>query len=131
MASLRGAADGPTIVGPLLSSPVVLATAAEKSAAGARYGAAAVEMEGAAMARYATQHGIPFLPVRAILDPLELSLGDLPPGIGTSWSARARLVAAPSLWPKLRTLHAHARTAADVLDRVTSRLLADLATRSG
>ena len=40
-------------------------------------GAAAVEMEAAPVARYATRRGIPFLPVRAVLDPMELSLADL------------------------------------------------------
>ncbi len=128
VAMLREAADGPRVTGSLLSSPTVLTTCAEKAAAGERYDAAAVEMEGAALARYAARHDIPFLPIRAILDPMELSLPALPPEIGTSWSARARLVAAPALWPKLRLLHAHAAKASDVLGRVSRRLFAALAT---
>jgi len=127
VSSLRHAAKGPTIEGPLLSSPIVLSTPAEKAAAGARYGAAAVEMEGAALVRYAEDHGIPFLPVRAVLDPMELSLDDLPSGIASSWSARARLLAAPGLWPTLRLLRANAAAAATVLGPVCKRVLAGLA----
>lgn len=126
VASLRNAAKGPMIEGPLLSSPVVLSTATAKAAAGESYGAVAVEMEAAALARYSGQHGIPFLPVRAVLDPMELSLGDLPAGIETSWAARARVVMAPSLWPRLRLLREHAVRATDVLGGVCRPLLRTL-----
>ena len=60
-------------VGPVLCSPRVLATIAEKRAAAAR-GNVAVEMEGAPIAACAAQAGVPFVSVRAILDTAETEL---------------------------------------------------------
>lgn len=59
--------------GHVLSSPRILAGAAEKRAAAAA-GAVAVEMEGAALARVAAERGIPFASVRSILDGAETPL---------------------------------------------------------
>lgn len=59
--------------GPVLCSPHVLATALDKRAAAAR-GPIAVEMEGAPIAAYAAQTGIPFVSVRAILDTADTEL---------------------------------------------------------
>jgi nucleoside phosphorylase len=61
------------VTGPVLCSPVVLASAAAKAAAAAR-GPIAVEMEGAPIAAAAAAAGIPFVSVRAILDTAETEL---------------------------------------------------------
>jgi len=57
-----------SIVGPVLCSPQVLASAAAKRAAAISTGSVAVEMEGAAIAAFAQKAGVPFASVRAILD---------------------------------------------------------------
>jgi adenosylhomocysteine nucleosidase len=59
--------------GPVLCSPHVLATAADKRSAAAR-GPIAVEMEGAPIAAYAAQAGTAFVSVRAILDAADTEL---------------------------------------------------------
>ena len=60
-------------LGCFLSAARVLATAEEKRAAAAG-GAIAVEMESAAIARVAAEHGIAFAAARSILDPAETRL---------------------------------------------------------
>ncbi len=55
-----------------VGSPVV--TRAQRHALAESSGAAAVDMETAAVARIAQQHGVPCAAVRAIADPLELEL---------------------------------------------------------
>jgi adenosylhomocysteine nucleosidase len=59
--------------GTIVSSPTILATPAEKTAA-AHDGALAVDMEGAAIAAVAAASGIPFGAVRSILDRADLEL---------------------------------------------------------
>jgi len=59
--------------GPVLTSPAVLATGAEKRAAAAR-GCIAVEMEGVPIAAAAAHAGVPIVSVRAILDPADTEL---------------------------------------------------------
>lgn len=66
-------------IGPLLCSPHVLATAAAKREAAASTGTVAVEMEGAAIAAFAHDAGMPFAAVRAILDSAET---ELPSAVG-------------------------------------------------
>ena len=106
--------------GAIFSSPVVLATAAAKEEAARNHGAVAVEMEAAALAGYATQHGVPFVALRAILDPVNLSLEGLPKNLDTSWAVRARLFATPATWPLLVALRRHATTAAITLGKVAA-----------
>jgi nucleoside phosphorylase len=113
-AALRGA---------LLSSPVVLATPAQKQQAARHYGAVAVEMEAAALAGYAADRGIDFLALRVILDPVDLSLASLPKNLGTSWAARARLVGMPATWPLLLLLRRHATAAGTTLRKIASAIL--------
>jgi hypothetical protein len=60
--------------GPLFTSPVPLATLPQKLDARRRWGATAVEMEGAGVACVARDHGVPFAAARSILDPLLLDL---------------------------------------------------------
>jgi adenosylhomocysteine nucleosidase len=63
-----------TVVGPLLCSAHVLATVEAKRAAAAGTGSVAVEMEGAALAAFAQETGVPFIAVRAVLDSAETEL---------------------------------------------------------
>ena len=65
---------GPT-PGALFGDGAILATAAAKAAMHARTGAAAVDLESAAVARAAARHGLPFAVLRAVCDP---AMRDLP-----------------------------------------------------
>ncbi len=58
----------PVWTGALVESAVVVATAAEKRALAERTGAASADMESAAHARAAGEHGLPYVAVRSILD---------------------------------------------------------------
>jgi len=109
--------------GPLLSSPIVLATPAAKEQAARHYGAVAVEMEAAALAGYAADHGIAFLALRVILDPVDLSLAGLPKNLDTSWAARARLFGMPATWPLLLLLRRHVTAAGMILRKVSAAVL--------
>lgn len=60
--------EATVIEGPLASAAVPLATAAEKHVLGRQSGAVAADMESAAIAAVATDYGVPFLIVRAIVD---------------------------------------------------------------
>ncbi|HSB07130.1 MAG TPA: purine phosphorylase [Thermodesulfobacteriota bacterium] len=55
--------------GPLVESPEVLTSSAEKTALFKRTGAVAVDMESAAVAAVAHDSGVPFVAIRAIVDP--------------------------------------------------------------
>jgi hypothetical protein len=107
------------IVAPVLTSPRVLERAAEKRAVAAG-GAAAVEMEAAPLARWATEQGVPFRHVRVVLDPLG---SDLPPEELHDHNARGdesggytwRAVLRPRTWPALWRLLQQVRQARRVL----------------
>ncbi len=58
----------------LVSVTAPVANAADKRALAQRFGAAAVDMEAAAVAAVAAEQDIPFAVLRAIADPLELAL---------------------------------------------------------
>lgn len=58
----------PVSAGNLLSSPHAIATPADKAAAFRNTGAAAVDMESAAVAEIAAQRNLPFIAVRVIVD---------------------------------------------------------------
>jgi nucleoside phosphorylase len=113
--------------GTLLSSPIVLAAVSAKSDAGRTHRAVAVEMEAAPLAEHARTTGIDFLPLRVILDPIDLSLEGLPPGIGSSWLARTRLLARPGVWPTIVALRSHAAAATAMLTHMSRVLLPALA----
>jgi len=125
-ASLPHALHRGSVRGRLLSSPVVLATPAAKAAAGARARAVAVEMETAALAALATERGAGLLPLRAILDPVDLSLAMLPPGLESSWRSRARAAARPRSWPLLAILRRDAKRSAAALRAVAAAVLPSL-----
>lgn len=121
-ARLPGAAAARALDGPLLSSPVVLASPDEKRAAATRFQAVAVEMEAAGLIGPAAARDTRVLPLRVILDPVDLSLADLPANLETSWAARARLLARPDLWSRVvglaRTVPAAGRVLTEALAAV-------------
>jgi nucleoside phosphorylase len=111
------------VQGALLSSALVVATPAEKEQAARHFGAVAVEMEAAALAAIATGRGIGFLPLRAILDPADLSLAGLPENLDRSWAARVSLVGMPATWPLLVRLRHHLGAAGATLTRAATAVL--------
>jgi len=115
--ALTDALGGEPRIGVVLSSPVVVAGVAGKRAAFDRHAALAVEMEAAVLAEAAESRGVPFVALRIVLDPADLSLEALPPNLESSWVARARLATTPTAWPLLGTLRRHAATAATELTR--------------
>lgn len=70
--ALEGA--GEVCAATLLTTDRPVATAAHKRALATRTGAVAADMESAAVAAVAHEHDMPFLTVRAIADPAEVSL---------------------------------------------------------
>lgn len=109
--------------GPLLSSPVVVASPDAKRAAAARFGAVAVEMEAVALLDVARERGAPVLVLRAILDTVDVSLEGLPPDLDSSWRARAQLLGRPGAWPGVLTLTRHIPHVARTLTQVAASVL--------
>ena len=109
--------------GPVLCSPHVLATVAEKRAAAAR-GAIAVEMEGAALAAHAAQARLPFVSVRAILDGADTELPhagtviDPQSGAVKPWALATYLATHPGTLPALLAMPHLRRAAESSLDRL-------------
>jgi len=95
---LLGSLDGhvPSATGVLLTSDVAVASAAHKARLFHATGAVAVDMESAAVAAVAADHGLPFLALRVILDGAHDSL---PAGIMRAFDPAAP--ARPRLWPLL------------------------------
>lgn len=60
--------------GDLVEAGDVLATPGQKAAFGTRHGAAAVDMESAAVLRIAADRGLPAVAVRVVLDPVHMDL---------------------------------------------------------
>jgi len=114
------------LAGTLLSSPVVVASVAEKRAAALRCDAVAVEMEAAAVIAYAAERGADVLPLRVILDTADVSLVGLPPDLDASWRARARLAARPALWGRALALARHVPHVAAVLGQTLAAVLPQL-----
>jgi hypothetical protein len=126
LAEAAARAGVPTAPGALFSSDCILRLPEDKRAAAARLEAAAVEMEARVLVEHAAASGARFLPMRVVLDPVELSLADLPPGLDRI-GPRVRAVASPGLWPLLAVLRRHAATAAAALTTVARVLLPGLA----
>jgi adenosylhomocysteine nucleosidase len=114
--------------GTLVSVPEVLASPLAKRTAAESCGAAAVDMESAAIAAVASHAGIPFIAVRVVAD---ASTDSLPHDIG-KWidaSGRRRLrpllgtVVAPGEWPTLLRLASRQRAARRTLDGVARHLV--------
>ena len=89
----------PLVSGALLTSEMAVAAAALKARLFEDTGAAAVDMESAAVAEVAAELGLPFLALRVILDTARDSL---PESVVRSFQAPAAGAARPRLWPLLR-----------------------------
>jgi adenosylhomocysteine nucleosidase len=114
----------------LLDAPDVVATAAAKATLFAATEAAAVDLESGAVARVATEHGLPFAVLRAICDPAER---DLPPAAlialdrhGAIGLARVlgSVLAHPTQLPALLALAADAAAARGALRDAVARIRA-------
>lgn len=88
---------GPT-PGAVYGGGAILATAAEKSALHARTPAVAVDLESAAVAHAARQHGLPFAVLRAVCDPAGR---DLPRAALVALDGAGRVGAARVAWAVL------------------------------
>jgi nucleoside phosphorylase len=122
-ARVPSAAAARLLDGALFSSDVILASPEEKRTAGVRFEAVAVEMEAAGLIDAAADRGASVVPLRVVLDGVDVSLADLPPNLDTSWAARAQLLARPDLWGRVLAL---ARTVPEVARVLTATLAAVL-----
>lgn len=112
---------------PLFTGDRVLVTPAEKAALAARTGAAAVDMESAAIARAAAEAGIPCVVLRVVADGPD---DRLPDGVEALVTAEGRtrfaglpvFLASPGRLKRLLTLAARSRQAREVLASVVARL---------
>jgi adenosylhomocysteine nucleosidase len=124
--------------GDLLTVPAALDSPAAKAAAATALGAAAVDMESAAIAAVAARFGVPFVVLRVVVD----AQRDALPVGAEAWidehgnrraAAAFGAVASPREWPALWRLARRYRTAHRVLQRLarsvaTQHLLDDAAT---
>jgi adenosylhomocysteine nucleosidase len=99
-----------------------VADAEQKLKLGKAYGADAVDMEAAAVARGASAHGIPFVAVKAISDEVGFEMPSLDKFIGSDGqfrSGRFAMFAAmrPWFWPRVMRLRANAQKASKALCR--------------
>ena len=121
-------ADIPVVDGPLLSSPRVLLSSQEKAHHGRQAQAVAVEMESGVHAAFAQARGLPFLPLRVILDPLGMSLPAVtglttPEGDIRPLKAASRVLTHPRSLPVLFALGRVRATAAQAITRLCRALL--------
>jgi adenosylhomocysteine nucleosidase len=103
----------------LVSAPAI-ASVREKRRLYEAYGASAVDMEAAAVARMARAHGLPFRAVKAISDDAGFELEELGrfathDGQFREGAFAAYSVARPRLWPKLVQLAGNSKKAVEAL----------------
>jgi adenosylhomocysteine nucleosidase len=104
---------------PIVTVEAVATTPHEKGALGAAHGAAGIDMESVAVARAASERGVPYLVVRAVLDPLDCAVPDFADALDDEGEASGpkfaeHLLHAPRdllALPKLGYFAAQARTA--------------------
>lgn len=105
----------------ILVSSYSVSTAEQKRKLAAAYGAQAVDMEGAAVARAAKAHGIGFVSVKAISDELSFDMPDLNPFVRNGEFQTARFVAhaivRPHLWGIALRMAKNSSKAAGTLSR--------------
>lgn len=120
--------------GPLVESNAVVRTAAEKRALATRTGAIATDMESAAQARSAREHGLPLVAIRAIADTAST---DVPWSVlkaldegGHFPAARvlARALLRPQDWTAIMRLGLQFGAAYRTLKRAAAPVLASVAT---
>ena len=114
--------------GPLFSSPRVLLSSQEKAHYGRLTQAIAVEMESGVHAAFAQARGLPFLPLRVILDPLGMSLPALtglttPEGDIRPLKAASLMLTQPGSLPVLFALGRSRTIAAQTITRLCRVLL--------
>lgn len=114
--------------GPLLSSPRALLSSQEKAYHGRRTRAVAVEMESGVHAAFAQARGLPFLPLRVILDPLGMSLPAVkglttPEGDIRPLKAASQVLTHPRSLPVLLALGRVRATVAQTITRLCQALL--------
>jgi adenosylhomocysteine nucleosidase len=91
----------------LVESDAIMKTAAEKRALAKRTQAAATDMESAAQARLAQEHGIPFIAIRAIVDTVSTEIPENvlkaldPQGNISVWKLLASSYLVPADWMKI------------------------------
>lgn len=116
---------------PLLTVTCLVASAADKRRLARQFGAAAVDMESAAIAMVAGEARVPFLAVRAIADPASTSLPN--PLVRATDAAGEvkvgtllrRALLEPRAWPSLLQLARHFHTALRTLSAVATQLESD------
>jgi adenosylhomocysteine nucleosidase len=116
----------------LLTVDRVATTAADKRSLAAAFGAIALDMESAAVAAVAREHGVPFLAVRAIADPEDFAL---PAAVLKATDARGivrrsvllgHLLLHPSELSSLLRLASHFRAALGALRHAADALGPDM-----
>ncbi|MGB7946596.1 MAG: phosphorylase [Candidatus Binatia bacterium] len=123
-------ADHPVIAAPLVESDKILKTSAEKKALATRTQAAATDMESAAQARLAQEHGLPFIAIRAIVDTVSTNIPENvlkaldSQGDVTVWKLITSIPLMPADWLKLIQLGIQFNAAQRTLKR-TSKLVLD------
>jgi len=124
------AADRPVLAAPLVESETILKTSEEKRALATRTQAAATDMESAAHARLAQEHGLPFIAIRAIVDSVST---DIPEHVLKAldsqgdvrlWKLIASIALIPQDWLKLIQLGIQFNAARRTL-KSTSKLVLD------
>ena len=114
----------------LVESETILKTAAEKRALAKRTQAAATDMESAAQARLAQEHGIPFMAIRAIVDTISTDIPENvlkaldPQGNISLWKLLASSCLVPADWMKVLQLGIQFNAAQRTL-RETRKLVLD------
>jgi adenosylhomocysteine nucleosidase len=125
---LTHALASPTRLGKLAESRAIVASSHDKAQIANVTGAAALDMESAAIARVAKLHGLPFLAVRAIADPLNM---DLPKAVSHALNDQGEVILSkllmflllhPSELPGLVKLGLHFKAARNTLKLVAKRL---------
>jgi adenosylhomocysteine nucleosidase len=115
-------------VGRLLSVPRLVSDPAEKRRLGQTFGALAVDMESAAVARFASERGLPFGCVRAVSDTVDTGLSPrllplLAGGRVRPLKLAGAVVRSPGLVRELARLARDTRRAADRLADALGQLL--------
>jgi nucleoside phosphorylase len=117
-----------SVSAPALTVDHVVASTAEKTALGKKYGAAVVEMEGYPLLAESRRRGIPALMVRVVLDPVDEALPDWTRLLADSKQSRrkawiAHLLTHPRQMAAFIRLIERARTCRRVLKRFLEKYL--------
>jgi len=117
----------PAAEGPLFTSASVLFTPEDKAQQGKATGAIAVEMESGVYAAFAAARGLPFLALRVIFDPVDMTLPAVtglttPEGDVRLLKAAAYVATHPHHFPVLLALQRAQTAAAQALTRLCQAL---------